>query len=72
LQDSAGKSRFAGQGDAESDAVSVFSDPGLARLIEAWAGLPDDVKGRILALAGYDINDINDISRRTHDEGAAG
>ena len=64
MQDSAGKSSGDGQGDAESDAVCVVSDPWLARLIEVWPALADDVKGEMLTLAGlrpYDVDDFNDV-----------
>lgn len=50
--ESSGKSQVAVQGDAESDAVCVVSDPWLARLIEIWPALPDDVWDEILTLAG--------------------
>ena len=63
-QDSSGKSTVDEQGDAESDAVCVVSDPRLARLIEVWPALADDVKGELLTLAGlrpYDVDDFNDV-----------
>ena len=72
--ESAGKSQVAEQGDAESDAVCVVSDPRLARLIEVWPALADDVKGEMLTLAGlrpYDVDDVNDVTTATHGEGAA-
>ena len=63
--DPAGKSLVDRQGDAESDAVCVVSDPWLARLIEVWPALADDVKGELLTLAGlrpYDVDDFNDVT----------
>ncbi len=61
-QDSSGKSTVDEQGDAESDAVCVVSDPRLARLIEVWPALADDVKGEMLRLAGCCVDDLkNDV-----------
>lgn len=63
-QDSAGKSTIDDQGDAESDAVCVVSDSRLARLIEVWPALAEDVKGEMLTLAGLrpdDVDDFNDV-----------
>lgn len=60
----AGNSTVGNQGDAESDAVCVVSDPRLARLIEVWPALAEDVKGEMLTLAGlrpYDVDDFNDV-----------
>ena len=64
-QDSAGKPHVDRQGDAESDAVCVVSDSRLARLIEVWPGLAEDLKGEMLTLAGlrpYDVDDFNDVT----------
>ena len=58
-QDSAGTSQVDGQGDAESDA---FSDARLVKLIEVWPALSEDVKEKILGLAGHDIDDLNDVT----------
>jgi len=63
--DSAGKSLVDRQGDAESDADCVVSDPWLARLIEVWPTLAEDVKGEMLTLAGLrpkDVDDLNDVT----------
>ncbi len=63
-QDSAGNSRADDQGDSQSDSLVVVSDPRLARLIEVWPALADDVKGEMLTLAGlrsYDVDDFNDV-----------
>lgn len=30
-------------------------------LIEVWPALGEDVKGEILRLAGYDVDDLNDV-----------
>jgi hypothetical protein len=65
LLDSSGNSQGYDQGDAESDAVCVVSDPWLARLIEVWPALADDVKGEMLTLAGlkpHDVDDFNDVT----------
>ena len=54
------------QGDAESDAVCVVSDPWLAWLIEVWPALADGVKGEMLTLAGlrpYDPTTLTTWSR---------
>ena len=59
LQDSAGKSRFGDQGDAESDA---FSDSRLVKLIEVWPALSDDLKAEILRLVSDDVDDLNDVT----------
>ena len=50
--ESPGKSQVAGQGDSQSDSLGGVSDPRLARLIEVWPALADDVKGEMLTLAG--------------------
>ena len=65
MLDSRGNSQSNDQGDAESDAVCVVSDPRLARLIEVWPALADDVKGEMLTLAGLrpdDVDDFNDVT----------
>ena len=62
--DSPGKSQVAGQGDSQSDSLGDVSDPWLARLIEVWPALADDVKGEMLTLAGLrpdDVDDFNDV-----------
>jgi len=51
---SSGNTHSAAQSGAESGALDArigTVDPGLARLIDAWPGLPRDVHDRILALA---------------------
>ncbi|MFM9959683.1 MAG: hypothetical protein ACKV2Q_00455 [Planctomycetaceae bacterium] len=73
--ESPGKSQVDRQGDAESDAVCVVSDPRLARLIEVWPALDDDVKGEILTLAGlrpYDVDDFNDVASEAASAGEVG
>ncbi|MFM9961557.1 MAG: hypothetical protein ACKV2Q_10060 [Planctomycetaceae bacterium] len=53
-----------GQGDSQSDSLGGVSDSRLARLIEVWPALADDVKGEMLTLAGlrpYDVDDFNDV-----------
>ena len=63
-QESPGKSQVAGQGDSQSDSLGGVVDPWLARLIEVWPALADDVKGEMLTLAGlrpYDVDDFNDV-----------
>ncbi len=52
VEDSLGKLQFAGQGDSQSDSLGGVVDPRLARLIEVWPALADDVKGAMLTLAG--------------------
>ena len=51
-QESPGKSQVVGQGDSQSDSLGGVVDPQLARLIEVWPALADDVKGEMLTLAG--------------------
>ncbi len=46
-RDFTGISRFAGQGDSQSDSLS---DARLAKLIAAWPTLEDDVKDEIFSL----------------------
>ena len=68
-----GKSQVAGQGDSQSDSLGGVSDSRLARLIEVWPALADDVKGEMLTLAGlrpYDVDDFNDVIPATQGEGA--
>ncbi len=63
------------EGDAESDAVCVVTDPRLARLIEVWPALADDVKGEMLTLAGLrpdDVDDFNDVTTGMASAGEAG
>ena len=62
--DFAGNSTIGRQGDSQSDSLGGVSDPRLARLIEVWPALAEDVKGEMLALAGirpYDVDDFNDV-----------
>lgn len=46
------KSKVCDPGDSLSDSLGDVFDPWLARLIEVWPALGDDVKGEILTLAG--------------------
>ena len=57
--DSPGKSTADAHDDALSDA---FSDSRLVKLIEVWPALSEDVKEKILGLAGHDIDDLNDVT----------
>lgn len=62
LQDFTGNSRVLISGDADSDALL---DSRLARLIEVWPALADDVRSEILRLAGlrsYDVDDFKDMA----------
>ncbi len=59
--DFARNSTIGRQGDSQSDSLGGVSDPWLARLIEVWPALAEDVKGEMRTLAGlrpYDINDL--------------
>ena len=56
--ESTGKSQFAGQGDSQSDSLGGIVDSRLARLIEVWPALDDDVKAEIVRLARYDVDDV--------------
>ncbi len=62
MQHFAGNSTAGNQGDAESDAVYGVSDPRLARLIEVWPALAEDVKGEMLTLAGLRPDDVDDFN----------
>ena len=50
---------------AHSGARGDVTDAQLARLIEVWPALSDDVKAEILALVGlrpYDVDDLGDVT----------
>lgn len=64
-QNIAGNSAIEAQDDALSDArrdLCQFDDARLAKLIDAWPALADDVKGQILTLAGLRANDADDLN----------
>ena len=68
-QESPGKSRSDWQGDSLSDSLA---DVRLARLIEVWPALSDDVKAEILTRAGVrpdDVDDFNDVTGNSHGNG---
>jgi hypothetical protein len=59
---SSGKPHIGNQGGAKSGALgrsfdgSAGSDPALARLVEAWPGLPENVREAVLRLVeGVDV-----------------
>lgn len=63
--DSRDNSPIGGQDDALSDARGGFSqveDARLAKLINVWPALGDDVKAAILSLAGQWPDDVDDWS----------
>lgn len=63
--DFARNSTIGRQGDSQSDSLGGVSDPWLARLIEVWPALAEDVKGEMLTLAGlrpYGVDDFNGVS----------
>ena len=60
--DFAGNSTIGRQGDSQSDSLGGIVDPRLARLIEVWPVLDDDVKAEIVRLASYDVDDLNDLT----------
>ena len=47
-----------GQGDSQSDSLGGVVDPRLALLIEVWPALAADVKGEIVRLARYAVDDV--------------
>lgn len=58
---SAGKQGDGSEGGTESGTLSgelLISDSRLVKLIEVWPTLGEDVKGEILRLAGYDVDDL--------------
>ena len=68
-QESPGKSQNDWQGDSLSDSLA---DVRLARLIEVWPALSDDVKAEILTRAGVrpdDVDDFNDVTGNSHGNG---
>ena len=56
------------------DESDSHSDSRLARLIEVWPALLDDVKAEILSLAGLrpdDVDDFNDVTANCHGNGVS-
>jgi hypothetical protein len=47
---------------AHSGARNRVDDTWLARLIDVWPGLSDDVRGEILRLAGLRADDVDDLN----------
>jgi hypothetical protein len=49
------------RGDADA-ILADRNDPRLLWLNDAWPALGEDVKGEILRLAGYDVDDLDDVT----------
>lgn len=50
----------------------LVSDARLVKLIEVWPALADDVKAEILGLAGYDVDDLYDVTTEATSAGDVG
>lgn len=57
-----GNSTIGRQGDSQSDSLGGVSDPRLARLIDVWPALAEDVKREMLTLAGLRPDDVDDFN----------
>ena len=59
---SAGNVANQSRDSAHSGARNHVDDTGLARLIDVWPALSDDVRGEMLTLAGLRPDDVDDLN----------